>query len=136
MYLSRRDKHLLKIPEGSKAESSLAFDDAWKTKALNKLAKEGFFKKQSRFVFTRTNKPLLTNLDKARIIASNTFLSGDEDALAKYEALEKADPDDEASSHVTVWEPFEEWSVKNLLEVMDNLTNEIIESFQLNPNKV
>jgi hypothetical protein len=136
MYLSKRDLILLDTKEGVKIKTTLNWDDDWKRRALTKLSKEGYFKKVSSNIFLRTNKPLLTNLKKARIIASNTFLSGEQDPLEKYKLLEEADQFAPANDIVDVWQPFETWRVGELVEAMDTLTNEIISSFELNPDKV
>lgn len=73
----------------------------------------------------------MTNHEKAITIAINTFLSEyDNNAVATYEMLTIELEDSwDCIDYATVWEKFEDDSVSEVMEYMDNLIDSIMKSF-------
>lgn len=68
------------------------------------------------------------------ILATKEFLScveADKEAKDSYDKLVEAESTDFASSHVTVWEPFENYSVLEVLNLIQSLS-EIFETVDQN----
>jgi hypothetical protein len=73
----------------------------------------------------------MSNHEKAITIAINTFLTEyDNDAVTTYEMLtnELADSFD-CIDYATVWEKFEDDTITEVVEYMDNLIDSIMKSF-------
>ena len=73
----------------------------------------------------------MTTKEKAITIAINTFLSEyDNDAVETYEMLsnELADSFD-CIDYATIWEKFEDDTISEVVEYMDNLIDSIVKAF-------
>jgi hypothetical protein len=73
----------------------------------------------------------MTTKEKAIKIAINTFLSEyDNDAVKTYEMLsnELADSFD-CIDYATIWEKFEDDTISEVVEYMDNLIDSIVKAF-------
>jgi len=73
----------------------------------------------------------MTTKEKAITIAINTFLSEyDNDAVKTYEMLsnELADSFD-CIDYATIWEKFEDDTISEVVEYMDNLIDSIVNAF-------
>jgi hypothetical protein len=73
----------------------------------------------------------MTTKEKAIEIAINTFLSEyDNDAVKTYEMLsnELADSFD-CIDYATIWEKFEDDTISEVVEYMDNLIDSIVKAF-------
>ena len=73
----------------------------------------------------------MTTKEKAITIAINTFLSEfDNDAVKTYEMLsnELADSFD-CIDYATIWEKFEDDTISEVVEYMDNLIDSIVKAF-------
>jgi hypothetical protein len=73
----------------------------------------------------------MTTKEKAITIAINTFLSEyDNDAVKTYEMLsnELADSFD-CIDYATIWEKFEDDTISEVVEYMDNLIDSIVNTF-------
>ena len=73
----------------------------------------------------------MTTKEKAITIAINTFLSEyDNDAVKTYEMLsnELADSFD-CIDYATIWEKFEDDTITEVVEYMDNLIDSIVKAF-------
>jgi hypothetical protein len=73
----------------------------------------------------------MTTREKAITIAINTFLSEyDNDAVETYELLsnELADSFD-CIDYATIWEKFEDDTISEVVEYMDNLIDSIVKAF-------
>jgi hypothetical protein len=77
----------------------------------------------------------MTNKEKAIAIACRTFLSedntSDQHMNDLYDMLLNAPEDEDASDFVTVWEPFDQFTVDRLIECIDNLVNDILSTYEM-----
>lgn len=77
----------------------------------------------------------LSNKQKAIAIACRTVLaeddSSDENMNDLYDMLLNAPDEDDAIDFVVVWEPFDQFTVSRLTEVIDNLVEDILSTYEL-----
>jgi hypothetical protein len=73
----------------------------------------------------------MTTKEKAIKIAINTFLSEyDNDAVKTYEMLSNELADNfDCIDYATIWEKFEDDTISEVVEYMDNLIDSIVKAF-------